>query len=655
MTALVYIRLVGFATGTLVHLFLAVLVAGYRRPRTVERVLFFLALALFLFYAGALLALNAQLYYPNPPATTLALAVVLVALGLGFLPPLLVHVHAAYEHTPGEAWPVWLQALVWAAYLPLAYFAPMASPRLFDSLRFEFLRPGSGIGFSYGLWLGAALLGCVMFQRRFRKRAADKRQQHFHRALMIFFGATCALVIYTYSLGRPHDPAWSAALATAVMLAALVPSSLLGYFVLRFNFLEIGAQRNLVYAVSATFLALLYLSVVRRVETWLEPALPPDATASILLFVLVVFFEPLQRRVGRALRRAFEEQVDRLQRLGSELQREAHRGDLARLVEFAENRIREELELAAVRLRLRGRPAGDEALVPAGGRPASFPLRTADGEMGVLQARAYAAAISGETYAALEFLAEQLPAVINLCRLIEEKLKLERELAERERLALVGQMAASISHNLKNPLGSMKTLVQLQLENRELPASMRKDCELVVTEIDRLSVKLGQLLRYAKPPVRSGGGPERVAAVALADHLVALLGREAARRNVRLLLEREEKETFVRGSEEALSDVLSNLMVNAIEVLPKGGSVRVRLERRDSTLVLEITDDGPGIPPELRGKIFQPFFTTKPSGTGLGLAIVERRLAEMEGSIRWESPVEDGHGTRFTVSLPVAE
>ena len=73
--------------------------------------------------------------------------------------------------------------------------------------------------------------------------------------------------------------------------------------------------------------------------------------------------------------------------------------------------------------------------------------------------------ISGETYAALEFLCEQLPAAFDLCRLIEEKLQLERELAERERLALVGQMAASISHNLKNPLGSIKTILQVQLES----------------------------------------------------------------------------------------------------------------------------------------------------------------------------------------------
>ena len=95
--------------------------------------------------------------------------------------------------------------------------------------------------------------------------------------------------------------------------------------------------------------------------------------------------------------------------------------------------------------------------------------------------------------------------------------------------------------------------------------------------------------------------------------------------------------------------------MNAIEVLLPGGTLRVRLARHAATLVLEVTDNGPGIPPEFRGKIFQPFFTTKPSGTGLGLAIVGRRLAEMGGTIGWETPVQDGRGTRFTVTFPVAE
>src|SRR5258705_13476107 len=128
--------------------------------------------------------------------------------------------------------------------------------------------------------------------------------------------------------------------------------------------------------------------------------------------------------------------------------------------------------------------------------------------IGVLWVRPHGAMLSGETRAALEFLCEQLPAAFDLCRLIEEKLRLERELAERERLALVGQMAASISHSLKNPLGSIKTILQVQMESPELPRSLRGETQMVLEEINRLSARLNQLLQFSRPGVRAGNGGE---------------------------------------------------------------------------------------------------------------------------------------------------
>ena len=394
MSPLVYVRLIGFAAGTLVHLFLVVLVAGYRRPRAFERVLFFLALTLFLFYSGVLLGLNAQLYYPTPPPGTLAFAVVLAAAGLGFLPPLLVHIHTAYYMTlRNGSSPAWVRSLLWVAYLPLAYFGPFVFPRLLDSPPLDFLRPGSAVGVPYGLWLAAAMLVGAFFNLVFSRRVDDTKQRGFHRALLGYFGIVGPLAIYTYLLGGPRDPGWSAWLATAVMLASVVPSSLLGYFVLRYNFLQIGVQRNLVYAVSAAFLALLYLAVVRRIETWLEWVLPPEATAAILLFALVVFFEPLQRRVGRALHRAFRMQVDRLQRLTTDIQQEARRGELDRLLSSAASRIRDALGLAAVRIQLRNGARGEAGVTQAEApRMQSFPLRKGGQEIGARQARSPARA-----------------------------------------------------------------------------------------------------------------------------------------------------------------------------------------------------------------------------------------------------------------------
>jgi signal transduction histidine kinase len=262
--------------------------------------------------------------------------------------------------------------------------------------------------------------------------------------------------------------------------------------------------------------------------------------------------------------------------------------------------------------------------------------------------------ISGETCAALEFLAEQLPAAFDLCHLIEEKLRLERELAERERMALVGQMAASISHNLKNPLGSIKTILQVQMESADLPASLRGATQMVLDEINRLSSKLNQLLQFSRP-----GGPAstkvgRCNMVAVATSVAEVLCREADSRGIALELTPQPDGCEVACSAEAGNDILSNVVLNAIEAASQSGlvSIAVRCDVKRCTVAVE--DDGPGIAAELREKILQPFFTTKPRGTGLGLAIVARRLEEIGGSLEIDSPVADGHGTRFRLEFPLA-
>jgi signal transduction histidine kinase len=104
-----------------------------------------------------------------------------------------------------------------------------------------------------------------------------------------------------------------------------------------------------------------------------------------------------------------------------------------------------------------------------------------------------------------------------------------------------------------------------------------------------------------------------------------------------------------------VNDIVSNLVVNALESTPRGGNVIVTAASHDGACTLAVEDDGPGIPAALREKILQPFFTTKSQGTGLGLAIVARRAAEFGGKVDWESPLQDGRGTRFHVTLPMGD
>src|SRR5271168_4824258 len=646
--SLFYIRLISLTAGTLVYLFLLALILGHRRPRTLERLLFFLCLSLFLLYSGALLGANSAIYYSSTPLATRVFYASLIALGLMFLPGLLAHTHSYYLYriTQHRSIPRLLAFVICAFYaVPVVLSLwEVAYSRVFA------FGPGDALVSFLPIELVAlvgAVIVCVLADFAIVRRSQDAIERTLFSLLLAVSVAGCGLLAVS-AWATQFRRVEGENLATTFILAGILPGALLLYFAVRRNFLEYGAQRNLMYALPATFLALLYLALVRRVSGWLEPVLPPEATASVLIFL----FEPLERVIGPVLHRQLSERMDRVQRLTSQLQQEARQGKVAHLVASAERMIREEFGLAAVRISIPRDLAIRALEAPGGlGHTAQMRLMKDGQEIGVLEAATTGSYLTGETSAALEFLAEQLPGMVDLARLIEDKLRLERELAERERMAVLGQMAASVSHNLRNPLSSMKTVLQVQLENPDLPLDVRRDCTLIVNEIDRMSAKLTQLLHYAKPTVHG----ERVAAVAVAAQTAWLFGRDAERRNVRLEFEKPTHEIMAQASEEALSEVLSNLIVNAMEAQPGGGRVRISVGRYDGRLDIVVDDDGPGITAELRAKMFQPYFTTKAAGTGLGLAIVARRIEELGGTLAIESPLRGGKGTRFHLTLPLAE
>ena len=665
MVSLIYIRLIGLTAGTLVNLFWMVVILGYRRQRNFERVFFFLCLALFLFYSGSLLELNAQIYYGVTPPGLQAFVVAVIAAGLCVVPALLLHLHMEFAETQGllkdKRWKLAVAVFFYAASLHL-----LGRSLSLQTLRgpFDFVMPGNSLPDGFSHVFCYSLLWCTTWEFRFYRTAPDRSQRRFHAFLAFVFVIALLGIFALHVVQIPLPFSDRQALDVALSLLPVAPLVALIYLVLQHDFLQFGRQINLVYAVLATFFALLYLSLVRRVSGWLEPMLPPEASASILLFVLVIFIEPLQRALGRRLHEAAHRGMDRVQKLTAEIQQEAKQGDLASLVAFVERRATEEFGLAHVRIVLSGKYAERSGSVGSPRQtPQSNPAKThvgsanrfrieQGGKSGFLLAQPHGAFLSGETTAALEFLCEQLPNTLELCLLIEEKLRLERELAERERLALVGQMAASISHNLKNPLGSIKTILQVQMENPELPEQIRRETKIVLDEIARLSAKLNQLLQFSRPAVRGGSGGATCDARTVIEEVVGVLRHEAERRGITLQTDMK-VDSKIAAAADGVNDIVSNLLVNALEATPRGGHVSVSAVENGNGCVLTVEDDGPGIAPTARDKILRPFFTTKTQGTGLGLAIVARRVAEFRGQLDWESPAKDGCGARFRVNLPM--
>jgi signal transduction histidine kinase len=652
MRWLLYLRLFTLTAGTLLPFFWMVVILGHRRQRNFERVFFFLCLTLTCFFGSSLLAINAQLFYAAPPLALLWFAWIFVCLGLWFTPPLALHLHVEYASLRGLLDPTVKRVWMVVAWVPAVLLGFGLSRAIRPMTVFDFEHPTHLLGLSYQVWLTLAIAFGAFWQYRFKTCAPDQEQKLFHDRLLGFQAILAVLLIAVFWQQRKYGSVSTSDLVSYALLSALVPLALLMFDVKHFNFLQIGRQRNLIYAVFGVFLALLYLSFVRRLGLWLEPYLPPEATAALMLFLPVFFFEPLQRLIRQLLRRTAQTEVDRAQKLMGPINEVARLGDLSKLREFAEHWIAEQLQLASVELYLRepGAPSVPVLLAKSSAEEA-FPIVRSRKVLGQLRVRSHGAMISGETYAALEFVAEQLPAAFDLCRLIEQKLQLERELAERERMALVGQMAASISHNLKNPLGSIKTILQVQMENPEMPASLRGETQMVLDEINRLSAKLNQLLQFSRPTVLGAKVDTQCDVREVIGNVLNVLRPEAQRKRVRLGSRMAEGDSKIDASFEAVHDVISNLVVNAIEASPVDSEVRVELSWSGIPCIISVEDEGNGIPQDMKERVLKPFFTTKAQGTGLGLAIVAKRVAELGGELRIVSPLAGSRGTRFEVKL----
>jgi two-component system, NtrC family, sensor histidine kinase HydH len=229
-----------------------------------------------------------------------------------------------------------------------------------------------------------------------------------------------------------------------------------------------------------------------------------------------------------------------------------------------------------------------------------------------------------------------------------------REDQEVQRLAAVRTLTAGLSHEIRNPLNAAALqLAVLERRIRRLPAEVQADAlqplVLVQDEIRRLDQLLEEFLLFARP---HEVGHEPVLVAPLVERVAELLTTDAERRGIRLTLHLESG-LKTRGEEFRLREIIMNLVLNALDASPKGGEIRVTaLAAGPDQLELRVEDAGPGISPDLREQVLQPFFTTKQRGSGLGLAIVQSIVTQHGGSLRLDT--SDLGGASFRVQLPKA-
>ncbi|HXK24495.1 MAG TPA: HAMP domain-containing sensor histidine kinase [Myxococcota bacterium] len=279
---------------------------------------------------------------------------------------------------------------------------------------------------------------------------------------------------------------------------------------------------------------------------------------------------------------------------------------------------------------------------------AAVPVRS---ERGALAALVLAGDVRPRTLAALDAAAHRLEGPLAVALALGRLERLDQSVRRLDRLAALGALAAEIAHEVRNPLATLQTFLQLLPERREDPEFLTRYVDVVTGELRRMDRLLDRIVETARP-----AGDDDVASAEVGSSLEAvgeLLRPRAVARGVSLTLGAQ---TGLRVplSEDALRQVLLNLVQNAIDATPPGGAVMARASARGRQVTLRVCDAGPGIPPALREHIFEPFFTTRPERAGgLGLAITRRIVEESGGAI--EVDAAPGGGSEFRVRLQAAE
>jgi signal transduction histidine kinase len=237
----------------------------------------------------------------------------------------------------------------------------------------------------------------------------------------------------------------------------------------------------------------------------------------------------------------------------------------------------------------------------------------------------------------------------------EELQTMTHQLWQAAKLATIGELTASIAHELNNPLATVTLRTESLLAETAADAPQRRSLEVIEQEVERMASLVANLLQFSRRRSR------QISTLDVGDEIertLELMQRHLRNRKIAVETDFGADAPMIRADRQQLRQIVLNLVTNASDAMPGGGVLTIRVDKAPTTLpgvVISITDTGTGIPPEDVQRILEPFFTTKPEGkgTGLGLPICRRIAQEHHGTLDIESEV--GKGTTVRVVLPSAD
>jgi signal transduction histidine kinase len=458
----------------------------------------------------------------------------------------------------------------------------------------------------------------------------NRRNQLFYVILasLLGFGGGVTAFFPTFNINIPS------------LAYLLVPLYLLIviYAILKHRLLDISVviRRGLIYSILTLIIAALYVLLILFLGRAFQSLTGWNSilATAFFVFALVAVFEPLRAAIAAGVDHIFFRGKYDYQKTLKELSAAAvtifDPEELERKVVGA---IQATLKVDLVEI------SKEKEVSPA--FELSLPMAAKGSVVGTLN---LGPKLSGEGYTEEDI--DLLTTLANQVAIARENANLYREILRADKLAALGTVAAGLAHEIKNPLASLKGMTQILPENLTDPGFVKNYVEMVPRQLDRINTIVETLMRIGKPQKYAMTG---VNLSKILDDLFRLMENQARKKNI-VFKKEWEPDLLVQGDAEQLMQVFMNLILNAIDAMPKGGTLIIKgVGEEGKGVRVEVGDTGVGIPADKLKNVFDPFFTTKEAGMGLGLAVTYRIIKEHNGEIEVKSRM--GEGTTFKIWL----
>lgn len=690
------ISLIGFILGTILHIVLSILIVQRKQKTRSELVFLFLVISVAMWHFGNTVYLFSFLLFGKDIASIDLISDAISYIGIGFMPSLLLHTAVLFLFESKPHIKKSLQRIIFfGIYLPVAPFSVVIKNFILSedthlmTTATPYIKP-------FVVWLIISLFIAASISKWLAKTVDEKEEQKFHMAIFWVIIAIAIFIGFTVLFEGNKIPYAGDYLVLVSMLSSIFPSIIFSYYVYRYNYMEFVLRRSVFYSFLTLILICLYYFGIKKLSKSLEQYYSVNAKILEPVFVisLVFWFPALKESVQKFFRKLIFHRIADSEYLLNELSHVISTDplvNLTKLLEYVVESIKKATAIKSTNLLLfkseKIQVIGDkryehinqsgiqhivqffahgefvvlnryeikDALIINEMRLLEaifiFPIFVNRKLTGLLSlGRAgRGLPVASDHLDQLMIIANEIGSAVEKSKIIEEKLHLERKMYENEKLSSLGRLSTSVAHEVKNPLSSIKAIVQVMQEDLKGSDPLQEDLAIIIGEIDRLTKVVNQLLQFAKP---SSVIKTHIKLGEVIHSTLVVLNNEAKQNKIVTQCKIPSNLPSIITDEGALKEVFFNLLHNAIQAMPFGGELHIRAHYQPDSKAIKVTisDTGPGIPQESLSKIFEPFYTTKQTGTGLGLSIVKKKLEDMEATIHVEN---NDKGASFIINFPL--